>query len=78
MRSISQKIFIILIKVLEALNDRELNEKLDKIIAGRLQVFKKGEDRQQQVEQLDKDNQINSNTTYKMNKEAGEGGEDGE
>jgi hypothetical protein len=40
-RPISQKIFIILAKVLEALGDSELNAKLDKVITDRIQTFKK-------------------------------------
>ena len=59
-RSISHKIFIILIKLLEALNNPELNENLDKslekIISGKIQVLKKADKRQlKMLESLKKD-----------------------
>lgn len=38
-RSISQKIFIILIKLLEALSDNELNSTVDQLITNRIQTF---------------------------------------
>uniref|UniRef100_A0A7S3CLG3 Uncharacterized protein n=1 Tax=Strombidium rassoulzadegani TaxID=1082188 RepID=A0A7S3CLG3_9SPIT len=47
-RSISQKIFIILAKLLEALSDKELNQQIDDIIIGRIQTFKKTEESQLQ------------------------------
>lgn len=40
-RPISQKIFIILAKVMEAMSDGELNAKLDKVVTERIQTFKK-------------------------------------
>ena len=49
-RSISQKIFIILIKLLEALSDKELNAKIDGIITNRLTVFKRAEEHNQAVQ----------------------------
>lgn len=48
-RSISQKIFIILIKLLEALSDKELNQKIDAIVTHRLKTFKSAEEHNQQV-----------------------------
>lgn len=48
-RSISQKIFIILIKLLEALSDKELNLKIDAIVTNRLKTFKKAEEHNQWV-----------------------------
>lgn len=38
-RSISQKIFIILIKLLEALSDKELNSTVDQIVLNRINTF---------------------------------------
>ena len=49
-RSISQKIFIILIKLLEALSDKELNLKIDAIVTNRLKVFKSAEEHAQMVQ----------------------------
>lgn len=35
-RSLAQKIFIILVKILEALSDKDLNNKIDQVILGRI------------------------------------------
>ena len=43
-RSISQKVFIILIKLLEALSDKELNIRIDEVVLGRINTFKKVEE----------------------------------
>jgi len=48
-RSVSQKIFIILIKLLEALSDKDLNSRIDDIINNRISTFKKV-DNQMQME----------------------------
>lgn len=67
-----------MIKLLEALNDPELNEKLDKIIAGRIQVLKKAEERQLQMqESLEKDSQATP-SAKKGKKADGTQDEDGE
>lgn len=42
-RSISQKIFVILLKLLEALSDKDLNQRIDSILIGRIEAFKKSE-----------------------------------
>jgi len=38
-RPISQKIFIILIKMLEALSDKELNKRLDLVVLNKVKTF---------------------------------------
>ena len=49
-RSVSQKIFIILIKLLEALSDKDLNCRIDEIISNRVATFKKFDEHQQMVQ----------------------------
>ena len=55
-RSISQKIFIILIKLLEALSDNELNSTVDQLITNRIQTFQEvnGGNKTQPVEEESK------------------------
>jgi len=55
-RSISQKIFIILIKLLEALSDNELNSTVDQLITNRIQTFQEvnGGSKTQPVEEESK------------------------
>lgn len=64
---------------MEALNDPELNEKLDKIIAGRIQVLKKAEERQLQMQEgLEKDSQITSGAKKAKKPDGAPQDEDGE
>lgn len=46
----SQKIFIILIKLLEALSDKDLNKRIDEITNNRINAFKRFDNHQQMVQ----------------------------
>jgi len=67
-RSISQKIFIILIKLLEALSDKELNQKIDEVVMGRITTFKKMEEHTQLIQAELDGNQANHSSKISSKK----------